>query len=263
MLTATNSVRQAPHFSADKPAEGKPESEDARVRGAGIERFGGREGVKPRRQYWDWDQEGLFVAPAREVDREVHKGYLLLAYTGQRPGDCRAMKISQYDGERIQVVQRKTGAEVWIKAHRDLKPILDEERRTAIGDATILRAPDGDGFKERAFAERWDGVMKNAGLAATELRRQDLQRTAVIRLFEAGCNTGQVASITGHALQQVENILETYFVRTKAMGDAAILKPEEYQDRLQREREAAAAGNGFSDGSADSGNGFPAEVENP
>jgi integrase len=173
------------------------------------------------------------------------------------------MKISQYDGERIQIVQRKTGAVVWVRAHRDLKPILDEERRTAIGDATILRAPDGGGFKERAFAERWDAVMESSGLAVTELRRQDLRRTAVIRLFEAGCNTGQIASITGHTLQQVENILETYFVRTKTMGDAAILKLEEHQDRLAEERETREAGNGFPDGSTDSGNGFSTAAENP
>jgi hypothetical protein len=46
---------------------------------AGVERFGRREGTKPRRQYWAWEHEEVFVAHARHADHEVHKGYLLLA----------------------------------------------------------------------------------------------------------------------------------------------------------------------------------------
>jgi len=68
------------------------------------------------------------------------------------------------------------------------------------------------------------------------LNRQDLRRTAVVRLAEADCTVPQIAALTGHSLKQVEGIMEMYFVRTYEMGAAAIAKLEVHQDRLKDER---------------------------
>lgn len=66
------------------------------------------------------------------------------------------------------------------------------------------------------------------------LNRQDLRRTAVIRLAEAECTVLQIAAIARHSLKQVATILETCFVRTYEMGAAAITKLEEHQDRRKK-----------------------------
>jgi integrase len=148
------------------------------------------------------------------------------------------MMLTDYDGEKIRVVQSKTGARVWIKCHKDLKPHLDaavaEARAAGIVNAPFLRALRGNAMGERYFATRWDAVAERTG--TMQLNRQDLRRAAVIRLAEAECTVPQIAAITGHSLRQVETIVEVYFVRTYEMGEAAIAKLERHRDKLKDEQ---------------------------
>ena len=41
-------------------------------------------------------------------------------------------------------------------------------------------------------------------------------------LSEAGCNEQQIATITGHSLKTVHQILERYLARTKGLAEQAI-----------------------------------------
>jgi integrase len=205
-----------------------------------VQRLGKKAGVNARTAYWTYPLELAFLADADKTDPMMALYERLLAYTGQRPGDVRAMLLTDYDGEKIRVVQSKTGARVWVKAHKDLKPHLDtakeEARAASIVNGTFIRGLRGEPMGERYASTRWDEVAERVGCA--HLQRRDLRRTAVIRLAEAECTVPQIAAITGHSLKQVEVILETYFVRTYEMGEAAILKLERHQDSL---KEAAAA----------------------
>lgn len=213
---------------------------------AAVGKLGVKAGVKARRQYWTPEHEALFCDRARDADWEVFMGYSLLIYTGQRPGDVRAMTWADYDGVKIQVVQQKTGARVWIKAHRDLKTLLEEHkaRRKAANriGGTLLQTMGGEKFEERYFAERWDAVVDaiGAGLPKGEanplagLQRRDLRRTAVIRLAEAECTIPEIAAITGHSIRTAEVILEAYFVRTYAMAEAGITKLENHRGENPR-----------------------------
>jgi len=201
-----------------------------------IARFGKRSGVEARQVYWTYGDETNFLADADLADPIIALGERLLAYSGQRPGDVRAMRVSDYDGEKIQVIQSKTGAKVWVKCHKDLKPYLErniaEAREKGLDNPTLIRGVRGEPMGERYFADRWDEIAKRTD--TFHLNRQDLRRTAVIRLAEAECTVPQIAAITGHSLKQVETILETYFVRTYEMGSAAITKLEDHQDRLKQ-----------------------------
>jgi integrase len=205
---------------------------------AKADRFGVKSGVKARKEYWTYEAEQTFLADADENDPVIALGERILAYTGQRPGDSRAMLLTDYDSEKVQVIQSKTGAKVWVKCHKDLKPHLDkavaDARAKGIINGTFIRGLRGEPMGERYFATRWDAVAQRTG--TSHLHRQDLRRTAVIRLAEAGCTVPQIAAITGHSLKQVENILETYFVRTYEMGAAAITKLEHHQERRKREQ---------------------------
>lgn len=205
---------------------------------ANVTRFGVKSGVKPRRAYWTYEDEKRFLDDADQTDPVMALGQRLLAFTGQRPGDVRAMMLTDYDGEKIRVVQSKTKARVWIKCHKDLKPHLEtaiaEARAAGVANGAFLRGVRGEPMGERYFATRWDAVSSRTG--TLHLNRQDLRRTAVVRLAEADCTVPQIAAITGHSLKQVEGIMETYFVRTYEMGAAAITKLEEHQERLKDER---------------------------
>lgn len=205
---------------------------------ANIKRLGRKAGVRPRQEFWTYDDEFGFLKDADVADPMIALGERLLAYTGQRPGDMRAMLLTDHDGEKIQVVQSKTGVKVWIKCHKDLKPHLDrniaDARRQGILNGTFIRGIRGHPMGERYFATRWDVVAARTG--TLHLNRQDLRRTAVIRLAEAECTIPQIAAITGHSPKTVQTILDTYLVTTYEMGSAAITKLEEHQEKLKTRR---------------------------
>lgn len=125
----------------------------------------------------------------------------LALYTGQREGDCCAMKWSQYDGSAIEVVaQQKTGAYVWIPVHRTLKAELDKWRAEIAGDAegrTILVNSLGRPWRSHSFAAMLSRVIHRRPMLAG-LVFHGLRKAAAARLAEAGCSTHEIAAITGH-----------------------------------------------------------------
>jgi hypothetical protein len=52
-----------------------------------------------------------------------------------------------------------------------------------------------------------------------KLHFHDLRGTTVRLLSEAGCNEQQIATITGHSLTTVHQILGRYLARTKGLAD--------------------------------------------
>lgn len=201
-----------------------------------VTRLGVKAGVKPRKNFWTYEDEVKFLEDADRTDPAMAMYERLLAFTGQRPGDCRRMRESDYDGAKIRVMQSKTGAKVWVPCHKGLKPYLDAEiklmRAQGVINGPFVRGKRRKELGERFASSRWDAIAGRVGLS--HLHRQDLRRTAVIRLGEAGCTVPEIASITGHSLRQVEGILETYFVRTYEMAQHAITKLETYQDGRKR-----------------------------
>jgi hypothetical protein len=70
------------------------------------------------------------------------------------------------------------------------------------------------------------------------LHFHDLRGTTVTLLSEAGCTPQQIASITGHSLRTVSQILEHYLARTRGLAEEAIAKFEnstrtKFANRLQ------------------------------
>jgi integrase len=200
-----------------------------------VKRLGKKAGVKPRTAYWTYEEERRFLEDADKADPVIALGMRLLSYSGQRPGSVRKMLLTDFDGSKINVVQGKTGAKVWIPCHKDLRPHLVRSAKDAqslnMANGAFVRGIRGGAMGERYFATRWDAVA--ARTATMHLNRQDLRRTAVVRLAEAGCEVPQIASITGHSLKQASTILETYFVRTYKMAQSAITKLEVHQDKLK------------------------------
>lgn len=212
-----------------------------------------------RAAVWSWDQERAWLAAARraipslKLRRELVRGFRLLAYTAQRPGDVRHMPRTKYQvrtivlpdgtpwtGPAIEVRQRKTGALVWIRAHRDLVGDLD---RTAAetGRLYMIQTAGGAPFKERYFAALFDKVSAAAGISG--VRRQDLRRTAVVRLRDAGCTVAQIAGITGHSIEETAEILETYMPATAGAAAAAVVKLEDFtRERRSQARDSRRAG---------------------
>ncbi len=114
-------------------------------------------------------------------------------YTGQREGDLLATSWHDYDGDRIQVVQSKTGTKLSIPVHSVLREALDAQERVS---PIILTTETGRPFTGSNFRHHFGKAMKAAGLSG--LTFHGLRYTAAAKLAEAGCSLKEIASITGH-----------------------------------------------------------------
>ena len=78
--------------------------------------------------------------------------------------------------------------------------------------SVFVRARDSAGIVDRTF--------------------HDLRRTAVTEMFIAGCSVGEIATITGHSLNTVQQILDKhYFHRDLALAESAMRKRVKLQNK--------------------------------
>lgn len=192
----------------------------------GIEKHKGRD------VFWSRENINAYLekAGSHPAAIQVVRHFKLMLYTGQRPGDCLAMTRGQFNGERIKVRQEKTRVLVDIWCHTALKAELASNK-----DSLLLVPPIGKRrFSYKMAWLRFSAIKKEAGL--DRLNMQDLRRTAVVYMAEAGCTVPEIVSVTGHSLENAEKILKTYFVRTGEMSRAAIEKVERREADLLTKR---------------------------
>jgi integrase len=169
---------------------------------------------------------------------ELQQALLLALHTGQREGDLLRLPWSAYDGKTIRLRQGKSrrgqrlGQIVEIPCTAALRRMLDGMERTS---PLILCTTTGRSFKKRYLTQLWNRVTRKAGLETVtrldaadpvKLHFHDLRGTTVTLLSEAGCTPQQIATITGHSLKTVFQILERYLARTRGLAEQAILNFE-------------------------------------
>jgi integrase len=156
----------------------------------------------------------------------LHLPLTLALWTGQRQGDLLRLTWSAYDGTHIRLKQSKTGRRVLIPVGTPLKTALDEVAKYS---PTILLNSDGRPWTQHGFRASWGKACKRSGVVGVTFN--DLRGTAVTRLFLAGCNEAEVATITGHSLSDVRSILDAHYLhRDPALGESAIRKLERRTD---------------------------------
>ena len=174
-------------------------------------------GSAPRSRIWSTDEIERWKAAASTKWPHVETAFMLLAYTAQRPGDVLAMTWAQYNGQTIRLRQHKTGVLLDVPCHPELKVYLDNLSRESLMIVSYKRRP----VPYLRFNERVRAIGKLTGIDA---QMRDLRRTGMVRMAEGGATAPQVASISGHSIDQTQRILETYIPRTKALAEAAIMK---------------------------------------
>nr|WP_278437284.1 tyrosine-type recombinase/integrase [Brucella anthropi] len=161
------------------------------------------------------------------AEPEMKLAMVLALHTGQRQGDLLTLPWSSYDGKCIRLRQGKSkrlgrmGREVIIPCTKALKTTLDGLTKRS---PLILTTKTGKAFQKRYFADQWEKTCKAANVK--DLHFHDIRGTTVTMLFQAGCNLGEIVSITGHSLRRGQDILDKYLARTSAMAESAIAKFE-------------------------------------
>ena len=169
-----------------------------------------------------WTQKDI-AAFKKVADPALTLAMDLALHTGQRQGDLLCLRWTDYNGRVLSLKQSKTGVRVTVPCTTALKTALDSLPRRA---DTILHSPTGLAWDARNFRQRWAKTTKKAKLK--DLHFHDLRGTAITLLAEAGSTVPEIASITGHRLESVSRILETYLARTSKLSDSAIEKLERH-----------------------------------
>ncbi len=175
---------------------------------------------------WSSHDEANFLAKA---PAHLHLPLMLGIWTGQREGDLLQLAVRAYDGERIRLIQSKSGARkirVVIPVSRPLKVALDAAIAGRQPFEKILLTSRGTEWTSSGFRSSWRKACAAAGVVGVTFH--DLRGTAVTRLARVGCTEAEIATITGHTLRDVRSILDAnYLHRDPALAENAIRKLEE------------------------------------
>lgn len=181
----------------------------------------------------------------RRARQLLHRALILALHTGQRENDILSLKRSQYDGRYIRLTQHKS---IRRGVHaKGTKPRHLEIPCTAFLRSYLDTLPDdselfvpsitGRLWDDRNFRSEWALARDEAGLNSVtfpgreepvSLHFHDLRGTAVTMLAEANCTESQIASITGHSLDQAGKILRRYTNLTRQLAEQAIEKYEQH-----------------------------------
>ena len=140
-------------------------------------------------------------APCTAFERQPHERmvtfYFLAHYTGQRKGDCCAMRWSDFDGRRIHVVQEKTGTKLWVPAHIRLRNYLAALPRES---EFILTSPKGGAYRKTSVTNLVCAICD--GLGFKGFSPHGLRHSAGVALAQAGCSVPQIMAILGHLTEK-------------------------------------------------------------
>jgi integrase len=86
----------------------------------------------------------------------------------------------------------------------------------------VLIVPNTTGLRwqYRNFSGSWNAVCERSGIDGVQ--RRDLRRAAMVRMAEAGATTAKIAAVSGHTIDQMARILDTYIPRRGEVAAGAI-----------------------------------------
>lgn len=149
---------------------------------------------------WEEDHIDAFLAHY-ELGSRAHLAFSLLLYTGQRRGDVVRMGRQHVRAGVLTLVQQKTGQEVSIPMHPNLRSVLDALPRDNL---TFIMSERGKPMTPEGFTNWFrklvEGVIDEDGkrLLPDGLSPHGLRKATCRRLAEAGCSAHEIMAISGH-----------------------------------------------------------------
>lgn len=157
----------------------------------------------------------------RELPEPLRRAVVLAYHTGQRRGDLVRLPWSAYDGRSIRLRQQKTGMDMVIPVHPELRTELEEWTRTRQA-VTILTAHRGGAWAPQLLSHALPPALAAIGIGR-KLNIHGLRKLAATRLAEAGCSALEIAAITGHkSLSMVQ--LYTASADQERLATAALIR---------------------------------------
>jgi integrase len=141
---------------------------------------------------WPLWAYGLIEKHARE---HMQRAVLLALHTGQRQADVLRMAPEHIEDGGINVIQQKTGKELWVPLNEEIIVAL----RSWDG-SPYVRTPRGESYSPDSFRAAWTRLMNYT--PAGRIRKEGytfhgLRASSVEKLREAGCGDRGIEAITG------------------------------------------------------------------
>lgn len=176
-----------------------------------------------------WTDEELAQFEAYwQLGTRERTAYAMALHTGQRREDLATRTRRHYNAEAgtMWVKQEKTGAELEIPVHPELKTALEAWSPRHL---VLLASPDGRGTSVAGLGNLVAKAIDKAGLPERCVLH-GLRKAAARRLAEAGCSAHEIMAITGHkSLEEVERYCAA--ARQKQLGRGAMDKLIENETR--------------------------------
>lgn len=177
---------------------------------------------KPKRKvggFLTWEEDHIATFTTKHLPGSwAHLALTLLLCTGQRRSDVVRMGRQYVRKDVLAITQQKTGQNVYIPLHPDLKALLD---RLPLTNLTFLMTAHGKPFVAAGFTNWFHDMVKEAGLPAG-LSPHGLSKATCRRLAEAGCSAHEIMAISGHrSLAEVTRY--TVAARRKDLAARAML----------------------------------------
>lgn len=172
-------------------------------------------------EYEPWPERLLLQALVSD-DPDIRLPVALLYYTAQRIGDGCRLRWTDIRDNVVFVTQQKTGKEMEIPVHAELRAILDGVDQSVVSlDRTILVSARGKPLNPAVLRKRLQTWAAERG---HKIVPHGLRKNAVNALLEAGCSIGETSAISGQSLGLVEH----YSKRrdNRKMGKSAIKRWE-------------------------------------
>jgi integrase len=149
-----------------------------------------------------WEEEHIDAFLAHHAPgTRAHLAFALLLYTGQRRGDVVRMGRQHVRAGVLTITQQKTGQEVSIPLHPNLRAVLDALPRDNL---TFIMSERGKPMTPEGFTNWFrklvESVVDDDGkrLLPDGLSPHGLRKAACRRLAEAGCSAHEIMAISGH-----------------------------------------------------------------
>jgi integrase len=153
---------------------------------------------------------------------DMQRAVALARYTGQRQADVLRMAPEHIEDGGINVTQQKTGKELWVPLHADLRDELE-----AWNGSPFVKTPKGESYTPDRFRAAWTRLMNDT--PAGRIRKDGftfhgLRASSVEKLREAGCSDREIESITGMSPAMITRY--SRFADQKRLAKAAVRRLE-------------------------------------
>lgn len=199
--------------------------------------------VQHEHKPWPQEVQDRFLAAC---DENLYFAFHLLLCTGQRVSDVVEMKWTDFDGTHFKIKQKKTGAEMRIKAPKVLLSLLERRERVHERVLTHSRgepytALSVSNMMHRVLIRNGDcqpGTQGRLGKTSDSYTAHGLRKNAGIMLAENGASVSQIMAALGHTTPK----LALYYCRLanqKLLNDQAVAIMDDVFDRRAEQRKKA------------------------